>query len=145
VTNLQVNYVTDPLGIDDTHPSLSWQLESLVNGERQTAYRILVASAADRLSPGRADVWDSGKVVSNASIGVTYGGPVLQSTRRYYWTVQAWGVHGGPSSWAARRCKWIRLQAERARNRRRLQNKPRAFGCRAPCRRESRAARSHRD
>ena len=101
VTNLQVDYVTDPFGIDDTHPSLSWQLESGLNGERQTAYRILVASAADRLSPGRADVWDSGEVVSNASIGVPYGGPVLQSTRRYYWTVQAWGVHGGPSSWAA--------------------------------------------
>ena len=101
VTNLQVDYVTDPFGIDDTHPSLSWQLEAGLNGERQTAYRILVASAADRLSPGRADVWDSGEVVSNASIGVPYGGPVLQSTRRYYWTVQAWGVHGGPSSWAA--------------------------------------------
>src|SRR6266702_482197 len=62
VTNLQVDYVTDPFGIDDTHPSLSWQLESGLNGERQTAYRILVASAADRLSPGRADVWDSGEV-----------------------------------------------------------------------------------
>ena len=98
VTNLQADYATDPLGIDDTHPSLSWQLESRVNGERQTAYRLLVATAPDRLTPGRADVWDSGKVVSNVSVGVTYVGPALQSTRRYYWTVQAWDVHGEPSS-----------------------------------------------
>jgi hypothetical protein len=100
VTNLQVDYVADPLGIDDTHPSLSWQSDSRVNGQRQTAYRILVASAPDRLMPGRTDVWDSGKVASNASVGVAYGGPALQSTHRYYWTVQVWDVHGEPSSWA---------------------------------------------
>ncbi len=101
VTNLQVDYTRDPLGIDDPHPSLSWQLSSPVNGERQTSYRILVASAPDRLIPGRADVWDSGPVASDASVGVAYGGPALQSAHRYYWTVQVQGLHGGPSEWAS--------------------------------------------
>ena len=98
VTNLRVDHTTDPLGIDDTHPSLSWQLDSPMNDERQTSYRILVASAPDRLTPGGTDVWDSGKVASDASVGVAYGGPALQSTRRYYWTVQVWGVHGEASA-----------------------------------------------
>ncbi len=101
VAGLQVDYARNPLGIDDAHPSLSWQLTSPVNGERQTAYRILVASAPDRLTPGRADVWDSGTVASAASVGVAYDGPALQSTNRYYWTVQVQGVHGGPSPWAS--------------------------------------------
>ena len=56
VTSLQADYASDPLGIDDPHPGLSWQLRSAMNGERQTAYRILVASTPDRLAPGRADV-----------------------------------------------------------------------------------------
>ncbi|WP_433187630.1 family 78 glycoside hydrolase catalytic domain [Actinoallomurus sp. CA-150999] len=101
VTKLQVDHATDPLGIDDTHPSLSWQLDSGVNGERQTAYRILVASTSSRLIPGQADVWDSGKVASSSSVGVEYGGPGLRSTRRYYWTVQVWGAQGGASAWAS--------------------------------------------
>src|SRR3954470_462916 len=100
VANLKVDDVSDPLGIDDVHPSLSWQLASKVNGERQTSYRILVASTPERLTAGRADVWDSGKVTSNASVGVAYAGPALRSTRRYYWTVRVWGVRGGASAWA---------------------------------------------
>src|SRR4051812_10702077 len=98
VTGLRVDNAVEPLGIDDTHPGLSWQLRSPVNGERQAAYRILVASAPDRLVPGGADVWDTGKVASSASVGVSYDGTALQSMRRYYWTVQVWGTHGGPPS-----------------------------------------------
>ncbi len=105
VAGLQADYASNPLGIDDAHPSLSWQLGSPVNDERQTAYRILVASTPDRLAPGRADVWDSGKVTSNASVGVSYGGPALRSAQRYYWTVQAWDARGNPSGWA-RPARW---------------------------------------
>lgn len=100
VTKLTVDHATEPLGIDSTSPSLGWRLDSRVNNERQTSYRILVASTPDRLAPGRADVWDSGTVASNASVGVAYGGPALRSTRRYYWTVRAWDVRGVPSAWA---------------------------------------------
>jgi hypothetical protein len=100
INALQVNYTSDPLGIDDPHPSLSWELGSRVNNERQTAYRIRVASTPGLLTSGRPDVWDSGKVASSASVGVVYGGPALQSTRRYYWTVQVWDVHGVASAWA---------------------------------------------
>ncbi|SEF54280.1 alpha-L-rhamnosidase [Actinacidiphila yanglinensis] len=101
VSALQADYATHPLGIDDAHPSLSWQLGASANGARQAAYRILVATTPDRLTPGRADVWDSGKVASAASVGVAYGGPALRSAQRYYWTVQAWDAQGNGSGWAA--------------------------------------------
>jgi alpha-L-rhamnosidase len=100
VTGLQVDYTSNPLGIDDAHPSLSWQLRARQNDERQTAYRILVATSPRRLVPGRADVWDSGTVASGASAGVQYAGPVLQSQHRYYWTVEVWDNGGRPSGWA---------------------------------------------
>ena len=100
ITDLRVDDTANPLGIDDPHPALSWQLTSPVNGERQTAYRILVASTPDLLVPGRADVWDSGKVASNASVGVPYAGPALRSARRYYWAVQVWDATGQPAAWS---------------------------------------------
>jgi hypothetical protein len=101
VGGLQTDWASDPLGIDDPHPSLSWKLTSSVNDEQQTAYRLLVASTPTGLTPGHADVWDSGRVVSPDSIGVTYNGPALRSGGRYYWTVQAWDAQGQPSGWAS--------------------------------------------
>ena len=49
--------------IYNRHPSLSWQLESSRQETKQQAYRILVASRKDLLAEGKADVWDSGKVL----------------------------------------------------------------------------------
>jgi len=100
VAGLQVDNTTNPLGIDDATPSLSWKLDSHVNGERQSAYRVLVASSTKLLIPGEADVWDSGKVASTDSVGAPYGGPTLQSAHRYYWAVQVWDSHGEPSAWS---------------------------------------------
>ncbi|WP_432834851.1 family 78 glycoside hydrolase catalytic domain [Dactylosporangium sp. CA-092794] len=98
---LRVDNATDPLGIDDPRPALGWRLTSSVGNERQTAYRVLVASSADRLTPGNADVWDSGKVTSGESVSVAYGGPALRSAQPYYWAVQVWDVHDAPSAWSA--------------------------------------------
>ncbi|MFI5916246.1 family 78 glycoside hydrolase catalytic domain [Dactylosporangium sp. NPDC051541] len=101
VADLRVNNATDPLGIDGGRPSLSWRLTSAVNGERQTAYRVLVAGSASGLVPGGADVWDSGKVTSGESIGVPFGGPALQPARIYFWAVQVWDANDQPSAWSA--------------------------------------------
>lgn len=40
------------------------KLESPERGLRQTAYHILVAGREDLLQPGRADLWDIGRVES---------------------------------------------------------------------------------
>jgi alpha-L-rhamnosidase len=98
---LQVDDTTDPLGIDDLHPGLSWQLTSQVNGEYQTAYRILVASSISNLNSGIGDVWDTGEVASGNSVAIPYGGPALQSATIYYWQVQVWDEHGTASAWSA--------------------------------------------
>jgi hypothetical protein len=55
---LRTEYRTNPLGLDVTQPRLSWEVVArpvTLHGARQTAYRILVASSADRLTPGAAE------------------------------------------------------------------------------------------
>ena len=51
ITDLKCEYRTNPLGIDNTTPRLSWKLtqENLVRGEKQTAYQIIVASSLEKL------------------------------------------------------------------------------------------------
>ena len=60
----------------------------------QMAYRILVATSMDRLREGRADVGDSGRRMSDQSVGVLYGGPSLKAGHWYWWTVKVWDGKG---------------------------------------------------
>jgi len=85
-----------PLGIDSSQPLLSWQLRDAGFGARQTAYRIEVASAPTLLSGHKPDVWDSGRIASDKSFGVVYGGPELAASKRYYWRVEVWDKDGKP-------------------------------------------------
>ncbi|MFJ4199933.1 family 78 glycoside hydrolase catalytic domain [Streptomyces sviceus] len=94
VEGLTVEHRTDPLGVDAARPRFGWRTVSRVRGRRQTAYRILVASGPDRLTEGRADVWDSGRTDSADSVAVRYAGPELQASTRYHWTVQVWDENG---------------------------------------------------
>lgn len=95
-TALQCNSLTTPLGIDEKQPQLSWKLQDGRMGARQTAYQILVASKPSLLKPGSADIWDSGRMESDRSVSVPYGGPVLAPTTRYFWNVQVWDKDGQP-------------------------------------------------
>ena len=88
VINPTCEYRTNPLGIDVKVPRLSWQLETSRQGARQTAYRVL-ASSSPELTEEQAD-WDSGKVESDRSVHVPYGGDALRSRQRVYWRVTVW-------------------------------------------------------
>lgn len=101
-THLSCEALIEPLGIDTPKPSLSWQLQDQRWGAKQTAYEILVSSKPG--SAVRADVWDSGRIASEQSVGVSYGGPALAAETRYFWRVRVWGKDGeaypvSDSSW----------------------------------------------
>ena len=64
VTRQRTEYRVDPIGLDVAAPRLEWRLESSVRDQRQTAYRVLVASSRAHLDADEGDLWDSGKVVS---------------------------------------------------------------------------------
>ena len=67
-TTLRVNTQTNPIGLGDASPELSWRL----TGGRQTAYEIRVASSVAQLE--NPDLWDSGKVTSSETSNIAYGG-----------------------------------------------------------------------
>src|SRR5262245_55930702 len=85
VGNLRCEHRVDPSGIDIVAPRLSWTLESEVRGERQSAYQILAAASPEKLQADVGDLWDSGRVSSDASIHVRYGGKALGSHSSCWW------------------------------------------------------------
>ena len=102
--NLQCDFWSNPLGIDDPRPRLGWQLTDTTSGERaqsQTAYQIQAASTAARLTTNQPDLWDSGQVVSGQQINIPYGGAAaLTSGQQVFWQVRTWDVNGLASAWS---------------------------------------------
>jgi alpha-L-rhamnosidase len=96
--NLKCDALTTPIGLDTPQPQLSWQLQDDRFGAKQTAYQVQVATKSDLLLIGNADVWDSGHVSSDKSVGVAYAGPALKPEQRYYWRVKVWDKDGNPYS-----------------------------------------------
>ncbi|MGC9544408.1 family 78 glycoside hydrolase catalytic domain [Streptomyces sp. UG1] len=100
-----VEYAERLLGTDIERPRLTWELSATGHGARQSAYRIQVALDPGELRDGTnaaaaRPVWDSGKVASDRSVGVPYGGPELRPRTRYHWRVRVWDGAGRPSRWS---------------------------------------------
>ncbi|MGO8699857.1 MAG: family 78 glycoside hydrolase catalytic domain [Limisphaerales bacterium] len=100
VENLRCEYLVNPLGIDATHPRLSWVIHSGRRGEKQTAYQILVASSEQLLGQDKGDLWDSGKVETDQSAQVEYAGQPLVSREDCFWKVRVWDAAGKPGGWS---------------------------------------------
>lgn len=100
VTNLKCEYQTEPLAVETQRPRLSWVLESRDRGQEQTAYQILVATSRDRLAEGKADLWDSGRVVSPESVHVVYAGDNLRPGQEVCWKVRVWDRQNRPSAFS---------------------------------------------
>jgi alpha-L-rhamnosidase len=97
---LEVEARSNPVGIDVPAPRLSWKLRSTVRGARQSAYQILVATAPDKLTPGQANLWDSGRVSSEETAWIPYAGAALGSFQRCWWKVRVWDAKGDASEWS---------------------------------------------
>jgi len=95
--HLKVNALADPIGIDTPHPAFSWQSGATTPNWMQAGYEVLVATVANGLQPGKADIWDSGRVASSESVNIPYTGTPIVSQRRYVWKVIVWDNHGGKS------------------------------------------------
>ena len=99
-TRLRCEYLTNPAGLDETQPRLSWVVESLDRGETQSAWQVVVASSPERLAADQGDMWDSGKVAGNATSQISYAGVPLVSRAACFWKVRCWNKDGLPSPWS---------------------------------------------
>jgi hypothetical protein len=101
--DLRCEYLVDPLGLDTARPRLSWAMADPdhTRGQRQTAWQVLAASSPERLAADTGDLWDSGRVASDQSVGVDYGGTALASGESCWWKVRLWDKDGAPTAWSA--------------------------------------------
>ena len=89
LTQLRCENLTDPLGIDVAKPRLSWIIGSDHQNQKQTAYEVVVDGQ-----------WGSGRVASDQSIKVEYGGKELVPATPYTWKVRIWDAQGKTSDWS---------------------------------------------
>ena len=111
---LRCEYLANPMGIDVVQPRLSWVLTVQParglgrlfgsrddrRGREQTAYRVLVASSADKLAANQGDLWDSGEVASDETAQIVYAGAALASRQQCFWKVVVWDEHRQKSAWS---------------------------------------------
>jgi alpha-L-rhamnosidase len=78
---------TEPLGLGEPRPRLSWKLRSDRHGAAQRAYRITATA-------GGETVWDTGRRESADTILIPWEGAGLRSATRYRWRVEVWDEAG---------------------------------------------------
>lgn len=100
VAGLRCEYLNNPIGIDVKNPRLSWQLQIFDPGSMQAAYEIRAAKEMSAVKEGTRLLWNTGKISSDTSTQVVYGGPDLYSRQRVYWQVRVWDNHGHVSPWS---------------------------------------------
>ena len=98
--DLRCENLENPVAIDNTHPHFSWKIETDGQTMRQAYFEIQVATDSSLLAQGKADLWNSGKVESSASVMVPYRGKELRSSVLAYWKARVWGDKGESSDWS---------------------------------------------
>ena len=90
VTDLQCEYLVNPIGVDVRNPRLSWKVKDARAGARQTFYSLIVGTDSASLGHSKTDqAWSTGKVRSASQL-VTYQGEKLRPFTRYFWAVKVW-------------------------------------------------------
>jgi len=100
VLSLTSDYLTNPIGIDNPAPKLSWILQSDRDNTMQESYEIRAALSPDNLAKKEKQLWNSEKVASSQSIHIKYEGQSLKSYQRIYWQVRVEDNHGKKSKWS---------------------------------------------
>lgn len=72
ITEIRIDHIISPMGLDDITPSISWQFTSDETNVMQKQAQILVGTA-----PGGSDCLDTGVMETSESAGFTYCGASL--------------------------------------------------------------------
>ena len=86
--------------IGNRQPVLGWELVGTGAGTKQSAYQIILSERPDSIAKGVGTIWDSGRVLSDASTNIVYEGGTLAPNTRYAWAVKVWDEKGEASAWS---------------------------------------------
>ena len=102
-SNLRCDSRENPLGVQESTPTLSWVAtaqDATLRGLNVTGYRIIVASSPANLARNDGDLWDTGKVQAKDAFQGRYSGKPLRSGKRYWWKVRVWDQHEAAGRWS---------------------------------------------
>lgn len=99
--DLECNGLKDPMNLPTGYPDLTWTFSdpNIAKGDVSSAYRLLVADNPWDIEHDIGNVWDTGKVTSNAS----WANPCpagLQVASTFYWKVMNWDVSDVPGPYS---------------------------------------------
>ncbi len=97
---LTCEYKTNPLGIDVRLPRFSWNVESNLRNQLQTAYEIEVSDDLKPFAGGSSLIWRTGKIASSQTLHVEYKGSPLSSFKRYHWRIRVYDQQDKASEWS---------------------------------------------
>lgn len=100
-SDIKTEYLVNPIGLDTSTPRFSWICSQSDRGSVQTAYQVIVASSAANINSNIGDLWDSGKVFSNAQNEIVYMGSALVKRTGYFWKVRVWDQNGVSSAYSS--------------------------------------------
>ena len=70
IFDLRCNMLSNPWGTSTLTPNLSWKVANDHNGIQQKAYQIIAASSPQLTNEEQADLWNTGKVMSDECIWI---------------------------------------------------------------------------
>ena len=100
-THLRTEFQTNPIGLGNTQPTLSWQIAANAKVKQIEAFEIEAASSAKAFKKGTPDLWQSGKVSEPWATSARYKGKKLTSRTAVYWRVRVWPAGGEVSAWSS--------------------------------------------
>src|SRR5579859_1150996 len=103
ISGLQVENVTNPMGVSTATPRLSWTTTWPAIGDAQSSYEIQVFTNSGY--SGTA-TWDSGTVIGGTSRATFPRATPLTGGERYYWRVQATSTSGASTGWSTETAWW---------------------------------------
>lgn len=94
------NYKQFASGVGTT-VNFGWTLLSNERNQSQKAFQIIIADNQKSIEANEANVWDSGKILSDQSVGNLFENINLKPDRYYYWKVKVWNKNDIESDWSS--------------------------------------------
>lgn len=85
ITEITINEMQQPLGIDINKPLFSWKFQSTEKEMKQKKYQIIITNSVDENI-----FWDSGIIENDISINKEYDGKKLLSETKYDVSITVW-------------------------------------------------------
>ena len=99
VINPRCEYMNEAVVVKQS-PRFSWELVSAVNGQKQTAWQVIISDDLKTAGAGKGNIRNSRKTKGDETFGIELEGTPFKSFTKYYWKARVWDSNGKVSGWS---------------------------------------------